>query len=78
MKLSKILNFLSNLFRHKKKVTKESHTAYSEQVVREDGSYLIRVYDYEQGKVLDEVEGKGDKKAAYKHAKKCLKEYKRK
>lgn len=78
MKLSRILTTISNWFKPKRPMgTRQTHSAYTEQFVREDGTYLLRLYDYTSGAVISELEATGGKEDAVKHAKKLLKKYRR-
>lgn len=78
MKFSRLRNAVSRWLAQKPSASRTTHTAYSEQVMHadEDG-FTGRVYDYASGKLLEEFEGRGGRKAAGKAGAKILKKYRK-
>lgn len=78
MKFSRIRRWLSLKTAPKPMASRLTHTAYTEQVMHQDGvGFTGRVYDYASGKLLEEFEGRGGRPAAAKAAAKILKKYRR-
>lgn len=78
MKFSRIRRWLSRKVEPKPLASRKTHTAYTEQVMHADEDHFTgRVYDYATGKLLDEFEGRGGRKAAGKAGAKVLKKYRR-
>lgn len=78
MKFSRFRTALSRWFAPKPSATRHTHTAYTEQVVHQDGDgFNGRVYDYASGKLIEEFEGRGGRKAAAKAAAKILRKYRK-
>lgn len=78
MKFSRLRRWLSDQFAPKPMASRRTHTAYVEQVMHADEDrFTGRVYDYPTGKLLEEFEGRGGRKAARKAGAKVLKKYRR-
>lgn len=78
MKFSRIRAAISRWLAPQPLATRRTHLAYTEQVMHQDeDGFTGRVYDYASGKLLEEFEGRGGRKAAAKAAVKILRKYRK-
>lgn len=77
LKLSRIRHWLSKTVEPKPLTSRKTHTAYTEAVHFDDGTYEIRVYSYDTGEVLATEVGTGDRKKAANRMAKLVKSFRR-